>query len=98
MRAEFSERQVQIIANGTLERTPFMLVRPAVLTREEDGWRLAPATISYRGGLLQFSGLIGGASTHIEAAASKLPLGLLDLVNGDLGLGGLASGTLTYNA
>jgi translocation and assembly module TamB len=98
MRAEFSERQVQIIANGTLERTPFMLVRPAVLTREEDGWRLAPATISYRGGLLQFSGLFGGASTHIEAAASKLPLGLLDLVNGDLGLGGLASGTLTYNA
>ena len=97
-RAAISPDSIRIDAGGTLDRMPVTFTRAAVLTREADGWRLAPAVLSYRGGTLRLGGRFGGASTHVDADASRLPLGLLDLVNSDLGLGGAASGSLVYDA
>lgn len=98
LRAAVAPRRVEVDASGSIDRLPLGLTAPAVLTREEDGWRLAPATLRHRGGALRLSGLIGGDSTHLDAAMQRMPLALLDLVNSDLGLGGLASGTLAYDA
>lgn len=94
--AQVEPDRVRLTAAGTIDKRPIRLTRPAQLTRTEDGWRLSPATISYAGGSLQLAGELGGASTHIEARMQKLPLALLDIAYDNLGLGGMATGSLSY--
>lgn len=96
--AAVSPDLIRVDANGTLDRAGFSLTRPALLRREEDGWRLAPTALGYRGGSLRLSGLFTTARTRLDLAADRLPLSLLDLANANLGLGGVASGTVTYDA
>lgn len=98
VRAGITPDEVRIDANGSLDRSPVRITRTAVLRREGDGWRLAPTELGYRGGTVRVAGQFGGSTTHIDAAVSRLPLTLLDLVSEDLGLGGTASGTLRYDA
>lgn len=98
MRAAVAPDQIRIDANGSLDRAPVRLTHPAVLLSEDGGWRLEPTVLSYRGGSLRIGGLFGLTSTHIDAAVEKMPLALLDLVSNDLGLGGVASGTIRYDA
>ena len=97
-RAAVSPDRVSVDASGTIDHAPVRLSNAAVLTREAGGWRLAPALLSYRGGTLRIGGLFGAASTHLDTAIDRMPLALMDLVNSDLGLGGTASGTATYDA
>ncbi|MET0364803.1 MAG: translocation/assembly module TamB domain-containing protein, partial [Sphingobium sp.] len=97
-RAGVTPDMIRIDANGSLDRAPISLLRPMVLRREEDGWRLDPSVLGYRGGSLRLSGLFNSVHTRLEAAVDKLPLSLLDLADNDLGLGGVASGTLVYDA
>ncbi|AUW58365.1 hypothetical protein C1T17_09875 [Sphingobium sp. SCG-1] len=94
--AEVAPGRVAVMITGTLDRQPIRLSRAAVLTQTDDGWRLAPTTVTYRGGSAQLAGRLGGEATEIEARLNKLPLGLLDIVNDTLGLGGQATGTLSY--
>ncbi|MDX3908828.1 MAG: translocation/assembly module TamB domain-containing protein [Sphingobium sp.] len=94
--ADVAPGRVALMIGGTLDRQPIRLTRAAVFTQTEEGWRLAPVTISYRDGSAQLAGRLGGEATEIEARLNKLPLALLDLVNEELGLGGLATGTLSY--
>lgn len=94
--AQVEPDRIRLTAAGTIDKRPIRLTRSALLTRAEDGWRLAPATISYAGGSLQLAGELGGASTHIEARMQKLPLALLDIAYDNLGLGGMATGSLSY--
>lgn len=94
--ADVTPDRVSVMAAGTLDRRPITLTRAAVLTKTDDGWRLAPTTINYRGGTSQFAGRLGGESTEIEARLNKLPLALLDIAYDTLGLGGAATGTLSY--
>ncbi|HEX7858033.1 MAG TPA: translocation/assembly module TamB domain-containing protein [Sphingobium sp.] len=98
LRAGVTPEKIRIDGSGSLDRAPFSLTRPAVLRQEEDGWRLDPTVLGYRGGTLRLSGLFNSINTHLDAVVDKLPLSLLDLVNSDLGLGGVASGTLIYDA
>lgn len=83
--------------NGTLARQALRLVRPAVVTRIDGGWALAPAELSYAGGRIQLSGQLAGGNSRIEAGLDGIPLGLLDMGWPDLGLGGRASGRLSYS-
>ena len=95
--ADIAPGRVALNASGTLDRKPIRLVRPAVLTsRDDGGWALAPTTIAFAGGRTQLSGELGGPSTRLEARLDRLPLSLLDIYNEELGLGGVASGTLSY--
>jgi len=89
--------RVRLSASGTIDKRPIRLTRAALFTRAEDGWRLSPATISYAGGTLQLAGELGGETTRIEARAQKMPLALLDIAYDNLGLGGMATGTLSYS-
>ncbi|KKW91000.1 translocation/assembly module TamB domain-containing protein [Sphingobium chungbukense] len=88
--------RIRIQAGGTIDKRPIKLTRAAVLTRTEDGWRLAPATIAFAGGSLQLGGELSGQTTSIEARLQKLPLSLLDIAYDNLGLGGTATGSLSY--
>lgn len=95
--ADIQPGRVALSGGGTLDRKPIRLLRPAVLTaKAEGGWALAPTTIGFAGGRTQFSGELGGPSTRIEARLDRLPLGVLDIYNEELGLGGVATGTLSY--
>ncbi|MFZ2995134.1 MAG: translocation/assembly module TamB domain-containing protein [Sphingobium sp.] len=94
--AQVDTDSVRVSASGTIDKRPIRLSRAALLTRTEDGWRLSPATIRYAGGSLQLAGELGSASVHVEARLEKLPLSLLDIGYDNLGLGGSATGSLSY--
>ncbi|HAF42464.1 MAG TPA: hypothetical protein DCG90_11975 [Sphingobium sp.] len=94
--AQVEPDRIRLSAGGTIDKRPIRLNRAALLTRTEDGWRLSPTTVSYAGGSLQLAGELGSASTHIEARMEKLPLSLLDIAYDNLGLGGMATGSLSY--
>ncbi|MFT3965812.1 MAG: translocation/assembly module TamB domain-containing protein [Sphingobium sp.] len=97
-RAGVTPETIRIDASGSLDRAPFSLTRPAILRREEDGWRLDQTVLGYRGGSLRLSGLFNSVHVRLDAAMDRLPLSLLDLANSDLGLGGTATGTMAYDA
>ena len=94
--AEVEPDRIRLSARGTIDKRPIRLTRAALFTRSDDGWRLSPVTISYAGGSLQLGGELSGATTRIEARMQKLPLALLDIAYDNLGLGGTATGSLSY--
>lgn len=94
--AQVEPDRVRLSASGTIDKRAIRLNRAALFARTEDGWRLSPATISYAGGSLQLAGELAPTSTHMEARMDKLPLSLLDIVYDNLGLGGVATGSLSY--
>ena len=94
--AQVSPDRVELLGQGTLDHRPIRLTTPAVLTREDDGWRLAHTSLEFAGGTANLSGRFGGSATEIDAGLDRMPLGVLDLAFPDLGLGGAASGTLNY--
>jgi len=96
-RATIAPERIQVDLGGSISRRAVRLDRTATLTSEADGWRLAPATLRMNGGTLRVSGLFGGAATHLEAQAQALPLALLDIVDNELGLGGTAEGSLSFD-
>lgn len=86
---------------GTLDRRPLKLVTPAVLTRDgtgsDSGWRLAPTDLSFAGGDAQLSGRFAPGGNAIAAKVAHMPLTILDIGYPGLGLGGSASGSLSYS-
>ncbi|MCD2314903.1 translocation/assembly module TamB [Sphingomonas sp. IC-11] len=85
-----------IIAQGTVDRRPLRLESPALLTRDGDGWRLAPTRLTFAGGEGSVSGRFAPDGNAIEATLAKMPLAVLDIGYPGLGLGGSASGKLSY--
>ncbi|MET0180862.1 MAG: translocation/assembly module TamB domain-containing protein, partial [Novosphingobium sp.] len=84
--------------NGEFAGRRITMPRRAVLTREGDGWRLAPAQIGFGGGILIASGHVLGGTTDLDLKMARMPLSLGDIVMADLGLGGTASGLVEYRA
>lgn len=95
--AQIERDRIRVSAGGTVDKRPVRLNRSALLTRTPDGWRLSPAAISYAGGSLQLGGEFGPDANRIEARMDKLPLSLLDIAYDNLGLGGIATGSLSYS-
>jgi translocation and assembly module TamB len=96
MVADVAPGRFQLTGRGTVDRRPIVLTQPAVLTREGDAWRLAPTALTFAGGDATVSGLFGGSTSELNARVEKMPLGVLDIGWPQLGLGGTASGTLSY--
>ena len=90
--------RIRINAAGTYAGRPIALVRPAVLRREDGGWRLEPAEIRYAGGTSRVSGLLGATRTEIDARLRSMPLSLIDSGYPQLGLGGMISGDIVYRS
>ena len=94
--ADITPDAVAFGLKGSLDRQPIALDRRGALRRVEGGWALDPVTVRYRGGSAQIASAEFGAETKFDLALQSLPLSLLDLSNTDLGLGGAASGHLSY--
>ncbi len=84
-----------IAAQGTLDRRPLKLLSPAIVTRDGDGWRLAPTRLSFSGGEAMVGGRFTAATTAIDASLTRMPLAIMDIGYPGLGLGGLASGSFS---
>jgi translocation and assembly module TamB len=85
-----------VSAQGTLDRRPLRLLTPAVFSRDGDGWRLAATQLSFAGGQAQVGGRFTATSSAIDASVTRMPLAILDIGYPGLGLGGNASGKLSY--
>ncbi|MEO9131228.1 MAG: translocation/assembly module TamB domain-containing protein, partial [Sphingomonas sp.] len=85
-----------VSAQGTLDRRQVQLTTPAVFTRDGDGWRLAPTKLSFSGGNAEVAGRFTGTSSAVDATMARMPLSILDIAYPTLGLGGTASGKLSY--
>ena len=94
----FSPGRINISGSGNVDRRPIQLAGPAVLAKTEDGWRLAPTALTFSDGHASVSGLFGGAATELSARLDAMPLTVLDIAYPRLGLGGAASGTLSYRS
>jgi translocation and assembly module TamB len=93
---QFSPNRIQLVGSGTVDRRPITLTSPAILTREDGGWRLQPTVLEFAGGRARLAGLFGERSTEVNANVSQLPLSIADIIAPGLGLGGIANGTLTF--
>jgi len=94
--ADFAPGRVRLSGSGSVDRKPIRLTEPALLVHEADGWRLAPASLAFAGGNASLSGLFGGSRIEVNARMNAMPLTVLDIAWPELGLGGIASGTLAY--
>ena len=96
--ADIAPNRIRISGSGSVDRRRLELLVPAVITRTGEDWRLAPTSIRFAGGSGTVSGQYGPAGTALEAQIAAMPLTVLDIGWPDLGLGGIASGTISYQA
>lgn len=94
--ARVSPERIELSGQGTVDRRPIKLQRPAVLTAEDGGWRVEQAALEFSGGDATLSGLFGASRSEIEAKLTRMPMTVLDIGYPGLGLGGYASGSLSY--
>ena len=94
--ATIGRNRIQLVGSGTIDRRPIKLDSPALLTREAGGWRLHQTALDFAGGRAQVAGLFGANETQFDANVSQMPLTILDMFFPQSGLGGNASGTITY--
>ena len=93
---EVTPDRYSMLAQGTLDRRPLRFLSPAVVTRDGEGWRLAPTRLSFAGGEATLSGRSSGQALAMEANLARMPLSILDIGYPGLGLGGNASGTVSF--
>lgn len=83
-------------AQGTVDQLPIRLVTPAVVTARGGAWELAETRISFNGGGATVAGRFAGQAVAVKAAVRAMPLSVLDIGFPGLGLGGVATGNVTY--
>lgn len=93
---EVAPERYVLRAQGTIDRRPIALTQPAVLTRDDDGWRLDGVRLTFAGGEAQVGARFTTEELAVQASLARMPLSVLDLGYPGLGLGGSASGTLRY--
>lgn len=93
--ADVSPGRYAVLAGGDFAGRRIAMPRRAVLTRADDGWTLAPAELDYDGGRLIAEGTLGN-QTRLTLRMADMPLALVDVLTADLGLGGKASGDVTW--
>ena len=94
--ADIAPKRISLTGNGSVDRRPIALAEPAILTREDGGWRLASTTLRFAGGSAELAGLFGSTATDVNARLNAMPLTVLDILYPRLGLGGTASGNVRY--
>ena len=96
--ADIAPGRIRLTGGGTVDRRPIQLREAAELTGVGDAWRLAPTALTFAGGSATVSGLFGGPDTEFQARMQSMPLTVLDIFFPRLGLGGIASGSLSYRS
>jgi translocation and assembly module TamB len=93
--ANVTPDRISVTGRGLLDRRPLTLESPAVITRVEGGWQIAPTRVRFAGGRGTLSGRTGDRP-ELRADIERMPLQLLDIVWPKAGLGGMASGRVEY--
>jgi len=93
--AEIAPNVIRLSGSGRIDRQPLVLNQAAVLTRDGDGWALAPTNLSFAGGNATVSGR-SGSRPEVHAQLGAMPLEVLDLLWPNLDLSGSATGRLDY--
>ncbi|HMI41256.1 MAG TPA: translocation/assembly module TamB, partial [Sphingomicrobium sp.] len=93
--ANVAPERISVSGRGSVDRRPFELASPAVLTSEGDGWRIAPTDVRFAGGRARLSGRTG-SRPELNADVSQMPLQLLDMIWPNLDLSGIATGRVQY--
>ncbi|MDQ3143280.1 MAG: translocation/assembly module TamB domain-containing protein, partial [Pseudomonadota bacterium] len=93
--ADVAPGRVSLTGKGQVERRALILDSPAVVTKVDGGWALAPTRLRFGGGRATVSGR-SGAAPELHADIQAMPMQLLDLFWPRLGLGGVASGSIDY--
>ncbi|MES2903025.1 MAG: translocation/assembly module TamB domain-containing protein [Pseudomonadota bacterium] len=93
--ANVTPDRISVTGRGVVDRRTLILDSAAVLSRERDGWALAPTRVRFGGGRATLSGRTG-SSPEIRADVTAMPLQLLDIGWPNLGMGGIATGRLDY--
>ncbi|MFM6831644.1 MAG: translocation/assembly module TamB domain-containing protein, partial [Novosphingobium sp.] len=95
--AAFAPDQIVAFVSGEYAGRTVSMPRRAVLTREGDGWRLAPTQIGFGRGILIAEGHVLGGPTQMKLLLAQMPVSVVDIVIADLGPSGVASGIVEYN-
>ncbi len=88
--------RIEVSGSGTIDRKPIRLIGPAVLTSEGENWLLRRTSLEFAGGQAQVTGLFGAGRTEFNVNVSQVPLAIADILFPRSGLGGNASGTVSY--
>ena len=94
--ADVAPDRWSVAAQGTIDRKPIRLIDPAVLSRTAEGWQLAPTALEFAGGRARVSALLGDGRATLDADLQRMPLTIADMLQPQLGLGGMATGRLHY--
>lgn len=94
--AQLSPDRIALIGQGTIDGRPIKLDSPAIATRANGGWTLAPTALGFAGGQARISGRSDDTALAADIDLSRMPLSVLDILRPDLGLGGIASGRLSF--
>nr|NUR37405.1 translocation/assembly module TamB [Sphingomonas sp.] len=93
--ADIAPSTIRLTGSGNIDRQPLVLNQAAVLTRDGDGWALAPTNLSFAGGNATVSGR-SGSRPEVHAQLAAMPLQVLDILWPNLDLSGSATGRLDY--
>jgi len=93
--AQVSPDRIRLNGKGTIERRAIELREAAVLSRDGDGWALAPTDFSFGGGRGTLSGR-SGSRPEVHAQLQAMPLELLNIGWPNLDLRGSATGRFDY--
>ncbi len=93
---DFAPGRLAVLGHGDFAGRGIAMPRRAVVTREDNGWRLAPAQVNFGGGRAIASGLLGSTETELKFGLADMPLSIVDVLVSELGLGGTASGLVEY--
>lgn len=97
LNAAIAPRSIAVAARGELAGRKITMPRRAVLTAlEGGGWQLAATQVSYGDGAMIAEGRFGGGDLQLGLRLANMPLSLLDIAIGDLGVGGTVSGIVNY--
>jgi translocation and assembly module TamB len=93
--AEVTPDTIRLTGSGRIARQPLVLNQAAVLTRQGDGWSLAPTSLRFAGGTAIVSGR-SGSRPEVHAQVQGMPLEVLDIAWPKLDLSGSATGRVDY--
>lgn len=89
------ERQrISFDIDGAYGRRKIATRRQAIARKTDNGWQLSNTQLQVGGGVLDIEGLFGDDRQYVELGLQNLPLAVLDVAYGNLGLSGTASGSL----
>jgi translocation and assembly module TamB len=91
---DFAPEQIAVAARGDYAGRAITMPRRAVLLKTADGgWALQKTQLSFGRGFVIAEGRLGGAQpAQGRVSLAQMPLSLLDVFAGDVGLGGTVSG------